>query len=86
MLKDRWSSGNTKRILPGDRLFLIRLGVEPKEKGIMASGWATSAPKEGPHWDAERSARGDTALHVDAEFERILDPDVDRRVGARTLS
>jgi hypothetical protein len=43
----------------------------------MAAGWATSATYEGPHWDAERRSRGDTALHVDIRFERILNPDYD---------
>jgi 5-methylcytosine-specific restriction enzyme A len=35
----RWSCGNTKKIQKGDRVFLIRLGVEPK--GIMGSGWVS---------------------------------------------
>ncbi len=35
-----WSCGNTKKIIAGDRLFLIRQGREPR--GICASGWATS--------------------------------------------
>lgn len=74
VVKERWSSGNTKRIAPGDRLFLMRLGVEPR--GIIASGWALSEPQPGPHWDAERAVKGDTALYVDAEFERVLDPEV----------
>lgn len=74
IVKERWSSGNTKRIAPGDRLFLMRLGMEPR--GVVASGWAISAPQPGPHWDDERAAKGDTALYVDAEFERVLDPDV----------
>jgi hypothetical protein len=74
VVKERWSSGNTKRIAPGDRLFLMRLGMEPR--GIVASGWAISVPQPGPHWDDERAAKGDTALYVDAEFERVLDPDV----------
>jgi len=74
IIKERWSSGNTKRIAPGDRLFLMRLGVEPR--GIVASGWAISVPRPGPHWDADRAEKGDTALYVDAEFERVLDPEV----------
>lgn len=72
---EQWSCGNTKRIRIGDRLFLLRQGVEPK--GIMAAGWATSACYEGPHWDAERRSRGDTALRVDVRFDRILNPDYD---------
>lgn len=72
---DRWSCGNTKRLRIGDRLFLLRQGVEPR--GIMAAGWATSSSYEGPHWDAERRNHGDTALHVDVRFDRILNPDYD---------
>lgn len=83
VVKERWSSGNTKRIVPGDRLFLMRLGQEPR--GIVASGWAISEPKPGPHWDVERAAMGDTALYVDAEFERVLDPDVDTPLAHREL-
>ncbi|GAC1475232.1 MAG: hypothetical protein NVSMB9_27250 [Isosphaeraceae bacterium] len=45
--RHRWSSGSTKRIRRGDRLFLLRQGVEPR--GIMAAGWATSKPKLGGH-------------------------------------
>jgi 5-methylcytosine-specific restriction protein A len=72
---DRWSCGNTKRIRVGDRLFLLRQGVEPR--GIMAAGWATSATYEGPHWDSERRSRGDTTLFVDLRFDRILNPEYD---------
>lgn len=35
-----WGCGHTKRIVPGDRLFLMRQGREPR--GICASGWAIS--------------------------------------------
>jgi 5-methylcytosine-specific restriction enzyme A len=74
-LDDDWSCGNTKRIRPGDRLFLLRQGEEPR--GIMAAGWANSMTYEGPHWDEARRERGDTALRVDVRFERILNPEVD---------
>ncbi len=37
-LTGRWSCGNRKNILIDDRVFLIKLGEEPR--GIMASGWA----------------------------------------------
>jgi 5-methylcytosine-specific restriction protein A len=74
-LDDRWSCGNTKRIRVGDRLFLFRQGVEPR--GIMGSGWATSCPYEGPHWDPGRRVQGDLALYVDLRFERVLNPEID---------
>ena len=72
---DDWSCGNTKRIQAGDRLFLMRQGVEPK--GIMAAGWATSMSREGPHWDKDRRNSGETALLVDVRFDRVLNPESD---------
>ena len=80
---DHWSCGNTKRIKLGDRVFLLRQGVEPR--GIMAAGWAASASYEGLHWDAERRNRGDIALHVDVRFERILNPDYDEILSLEAL-
>jgi 5-methylcytosine-specific restriction enzyme A len=73
LVEMRWSSGNTKRIVPGDRLFLMRVGVEPR--GIVASGWAREAPAYGLHWEAARADDGDKTLYVTVEFERILDCD-----------
>jgi 5-methylcytosine-specific restriction protein A len=50
----RWSCGNTKQIEIDDRVFLIRLGVEPK--GIVGSGWVTKPPYFDEHWDAQKRA------------------------------
>lgn len=67
-----WSCGNNKSISVGDRIFLMRLGEEPK--GIVASGFAASAVFEGPHWDPERFANGDTCRRIYVEYETILNP------------
>lgn len=65
---DRWSTGNTKKIVEGDRLFLIKLGSEPR--GIMAAGWAVSKWYEADHWDgSDRSAN-----FVRINFDALLDP------------
>lgn len=69
----RWSCGNTKKIEPGDRLFLLKQGEPPR--GIVASGRAASAPYPTAHWDAERAAKGEQTLFVNVEFDRILDPE-----------
>ena len=66
-----WSSSSNKSIKAGDRIFLIRLGVEPR--GIIASGYAATGVFEGPHWDRERAARGDSCRRIFIEFDRILD-------------
>jgi hypothetical protein len=68
---ERWSVGNTKRIVPGERLFLLKQGRE-LPKGIMASGRATSTVYEDDHWDEGKAGLGETALYVDAEWDTIL--------------
>ncbi len=35
---ERWSCGRNRKIVEGDRLFLLRQGLEPR--GIVGSGWA----------------------------------------------
>lgn len=67
-----WSSGNTKRIVPGDRVFLIRLGKEPR--GIVGAGHAVSKVYEGRHWDRRRARRGDTALLVRIRLDVLRNP------------
>lgn len=71
----RWSCGNTKQIEIGDRVFLIRLGVEPK--GIVGSGWVVKPPYFDTHWDVQKQADGKKGLFVMCEWERILNPTID---------
>lgn len=71
---ESWSCGNTKRIVAGDRLFLLKQGAKPP-KGIMASGLAVSDVYEAAHWDEDRAAQGEKALHVGAEWDVILNPE-----------
>ncbi len=71
----RWSCGNTKQIEVGDRVFLIRLGVEPK--GIIGSGWVVKPPYFDTHWDVQKQAEGKQGLFVMCEWERILNPTID---------
>ena len=68
-----WSTGRSKRILPGDRVFLIRQHVEPR--GIMASGRATSGWYEEGHWSADKPKK--RAIYVEVEWDLILDPEID---------
>jgi 5-methylcytosine-specific restriction protein A len=66
-----WSCGNTKSIRPNDRIFLVRVGEEPK--GIMAAGFVTSYPYLHRHWSEKKK----DVLYVDIEFETLLNPDKD---------
>ena len=72
-LRTQWSTGNNKSIQPGDRLFLLKEGVDPK--GIIASGKAVSRVDAEEHCDPERAAKGDKANEVDVEFDAIVPPD-----------
>lgn len=78
-----WSCGNNKSIKKGDRVFLIRLGVEPK--GIVASGYAATDVFEGPHWDYERDRLGMRCRRIFIEFDRIQDPVSDNMIMMDTL-
>lgn len=52
----KWTCGVNKSIKAGDRVFLIKLGLEPK--GIVASGIAITDVFEGTHWDDEKATEG----------------------------
>lgn len=66
----RWSCGNSKNIKKGDRVFLVRLGEEPR--GIMGSGYAKSSYYVAPHWDG---TQGKTANYIDIEFDILINPE-----------
>lgn len=67
---NRWSC-NTKQIHVGDRVFLIRVGAEPR--GIVASGYVTSELYESKHWDDEKREKGMSATRIDVDFDVVLD-------------
>jgi 5-methylcytosine-specific restriction protein A len=74
-LNERWSCGVNRSVRSGDRIFLIRLGLQPK--GIIASGWAISNVHQGKHWDWELARHGKQALYVDIDLDVLLNPDTE---------
>lgn len=66
----RWSCGNTWRIEKGDRVFLLRQGVEPR--GIVGSGTIVTPTFEAEHWDPEQTK---LARYVEVEFDTLIDPE-----------
>ena len=72
LYKCQWSTGNTRRIRPGGRLYLLRQGVEPR--GIMAAGIATSRVEHVQHHNPAQAAQGQMANRVWVEFDRIVEP------------
>lgn len=72
-----WSCGGTRRIRKGDRIFLLRQGVEPR--GLIGSGWVTSEkPQEGEHWD-DGGLPSRRALYVDVEWDVLAEDPIIRR-------
>jgi hypothetical protein len=68
---ERWSTGITRKIHAGDRIYLMRLGGNPR--GITASGWATGEVFQGVHWGDRKKI----ALYINVRFDTILDPEQD---------
>ena len=68
-----WSCGNRREMPIGSRVFVLRQGAEPR--GIVASGFTTSAVYSGRHWLPKRARRSDTANYVDVRFDAVLGPD-----------
>ena len=72
----RWSTGKTKRIVPGDRLFALAQGESAR--GIFGLGIAVSPVVAAPRKHRNREIDGeDPALYVDCRFEVLLDPIVE---------
>jgi len=67
-----WSTGRNKSIRRGDRVFLSRVGREPR--GIVASGYATTAVYPDRHWQDQRRKAGVKGLYIDVKFETLLNP------------
>ncbi|MDF1611997.1 HNH endonuclease, partial [Stygiobacter electus] len=54
---------------PCDRIFLVKLGTDPK--GIVGAGFATTKPYPKRHWNGENK----DALYIDFDFEVLLNPE-----------
>ena len=73
--KFSWSCGNSKRIVKGDRVFLLRQGLEPR--GICASGWAESSSYEELHWRTEKAKKGRTTRYVKVRWDVLLNAETE---------
>ena len=67
---ERWSCGRNRKITEGDRLFLLRQGLEPR--GIVGSGWAVSEVFDDWHWDEAKRAAGQRTWCLEMKFDVLL--------------
>lgn len=64
--ENTWSTGNLKKIEKNDRIFMFRLGEEPR--GIIASGFVTKGWYQDEHWqEANRKAN-----YIEIRYDIIL--------------
>lgn len=73
---ESWSCGNSKKLQVGDRVFLVRLGAEPK--GIYASGLIYDGVYKGLHWDSDKREKGELTNCVNVQFDILRNPIKDR--------
>lgn len=68
-----WSCGNARRIAAGDRVFLIRLGREPR--GIVGSGHVTRGSYEAHNLEAQDTGRDKKGnMFIDVRFDALGEP------------
>lgn len=70
-LTDRWTCRSHKKVKPGDRAFLVKVGAAPR--GIFASGYVASEP----FLSGYQSDPGKNIHRVLIDFEVLLNPDKD---------
>lgn len=78
-----WSSGNRKSIQKNDKVYLIRLGSEPK--GIFGAGVVTKGSYQDDHWDSLKYKNGEKAWYIDAKYHLLLNPIKDKILSREVL-
>src|SRR4051794_6652365 len=73
--KIRWSTGNTYRILPGERVFMLKQG--DGVRGIFGAGTTISDVFEDDHYDDARAAAGERSPYVWSRINVLLDPNTE---------
>lgn len=71
-VSDRWNCSRAKSIIPGDRVFILKQGAEPR--GIVGSGWVSSAVFQELHWDEIKAAQGHFTNYILFTYDALLDP------------
>ena len=69
-----WSSGRARKIEPGSRAFMLRLGVPPK--GVIGSGVTISAPEAALHWRPEKASAGTLTHYLRLRLETLVETPV----------
>ncbi len=75
-----WDTGANRRVRAGDRVFLLRQGLEPR--GIVGSGHAVSDVYQDEHWNPIREG---LANYIVVEWDHLVDPTRDWYIPRKRL-
>jgi hypothetical protein len=64
-----WGTGARRQLSSGERVFLLRQGVEPR--GLVGSGRIEGEVKNIPHWDEEKRKQGKMSWIVPVRWDRL---------------
>jgi hypothetical protein len=65
----QWSTGRRRSMSPGERVFLLRQGPDPR--GLVGVGEVLSEIKEQPHWDQQKRKQGKTSFLVQVSWKAL---------------
>ena len=65
-----WSCGNRQDIQVGERVFLIRQGLD--SPGLIGSGWVTEGSYLDKHWDPVKRREGQKAWFVGVDWDALV--------------
>lgn len=72
-VNETWSTGINRKIVPTDRVFLLRQGRD--QPGLVGAGYVTRGWFLGDHWLPEKQRQGKKANYVRVEWETIVLPE-----------
>ena len=78
-----WSCGRSRKPGLGDRVFLMRQGVDPK--GIVGSGTIITENREESHWEDGAARAGRRENYVTVEWEAVIDAGQETPLARLTL-
>lgn len=79
----KWTCGGTKSIQENDKIYIMRLGCEPK--GIVACGTSLSNVFVGTSWKSSDKDIGKSTNRILVKFDRIYNPNIGVLVDCNNL-
>jgi len=79
---ESWTCHSKKPAI-GDEFYLIKLGEKPR--GLIGHGYIARESYSAPHYNNERAQKGEKTNHIDAEFDRIFNYELEKFIDQEYL-